>query len=92
MQTAYQLPQGLADYGNITAGIPKWFGSQNVGHGGTLNRIHGGSFGAAAVLWLQWGLKGNETAAEFFTEGGAEVAGWLKVKSANLDKFLSYAQ
>ncbi|KAI1840470.1 hypothetical protein JX266_013306 [Neoarthrinium moseri] len=80
---------GLADYGNITA-TPKWFGSYNVGHMGTLTALHGGAWGTATVQWLEWGLKGNLTAAKFFTDGGAQTAGWSKVQSADLDSFLSF--
>ena len=37
---------------------------------------NGGKFGVAASNWAKWILRGDETAAAFFLEGGAEGDGW----------------
>jgi hypothetical protein len=39
----------------------------DVGHGGTYSQPNGGEFGKVAVAWLQWTLKGDETAGKMFT-------------------------
>ncbi|KAL2869779.1 alpha/beta hydrolase family protein [Aspergillus lucknowensis] len=75
---------GMRDYQALT-GVPKWVGNYPVGHGGTYSDVDGGAFGEAAVNWLQWLLKGDTTAAEFFTGGGAEAAGWQETASEGLE-------
>jgi hypothetical protein len=47
--------------------------------------VDGGKFGVAGVRWLQWTLRGNATAAMFFTGAGATSDGWA-VESKDLDK------
>ncbi|KFY35914.1 hypothetical protein V494_05498 [Pseudogymnoascus sp. VKM F-4513 (FW-928)] len=79
---------GERDYHALT-GVPKWVGNFPVGHGGTYWDVDGGAFGVAAVSWLEWGLKGDTAAAEFFTAGGAEANGWIEVESEGLDGLLS---
>ncbi|KAI6370613.1 hypothetical protein MCOR25_004157 [Pyricularia grisea] len=76
---------GECDYKNLPAGTPKWIGNQPFGHTGTYRQPYGGTFGVAAVKWLDWVLKGNATAANFFKGDGAVAAGWT-VESKNLDK------
>ena len=47
--------------------VPVLFASQDVGHyPATFQQPHGGAYGAAAVAWLKWHLKGDETAARKF--------------------------
>lgn len=46
--------------------VPAFFGSIHVGHGGTYNQPGGGWFGEVGVAWLQWQLKGDSQAAEWF--------------------------
>ncbi|KAL4801607.1 Alpha/Beta hydrolase protein [Aspergillus unguis] len=82
-------PAATADYKNLT-GVPKWIGNYPVGHSGTYREPDGGEFGVAAVQWLEWVLKGNETASRFFTAGGAERAGWNGTDSAGLDDLVLY--
>ncbi len=38
----------------------------DVGHGGTYGQPNGGEFGRVAVAWLEWQLKGDETAEKMF--------------------------
>ncbi|EHA46964.1 hypothetical protein MGG_01934 [Pyricularia oryzae 70-15] len=76
---------GERDYKNLPAGTPSWKGNQPVGHAGTYRQLYGGTFGVAAVKWLDWLLKGDATAADFFKGDGAVAAGWV-VESKNLDK------
>jgi hypothetical protein len=80
--------QGTRDYGNLPKTTPAWIGTDNKGHGhsGT------GTFTApaikiAAVHWAQWLLRGNATAATFFTNNAeATKAGWTGISSQSLDK------
>ncbi|KAJ3053590.1 hypothetical protein HK097_003917 [Rhizophlyctis rosea] len=75
--------QGERDYDAVSSGIPKWKGNLNVGHGATYYDQNGGKFGTAAANWLSWVLKGDSSAASFFTGNGAQSAGW-NVEYANL--------
>ncbi|KAK0639068.1 hypothetical protein B0T16DRAFT_236416 [Cercophora newfieldiana] len=72
------------DYGFLPATTPAWKGNLPVGHGGTYRETDAGKFGAAAVNWVQWLLRGDNTAAQFFTGAGAKDAGWT-VESRSLD-------
>jgi len=51
---------------------------------GTYSQANGGKFGTAASQWVLWTLRGNATAANFFTGGGAKSDGW-DVVSNGLD-------
>ncbi|KAL2072919.1 hypothetical protein VTL71DRAFT_10243 [Oculimacula yallundae] len=73
------------DYKALPAGVPKWKGNLNVGHGGTYTQTNGGKFGIAGGYWLDWLLRGDTSAASYFTGAGAKNDGW-SVESANLDK------
>jgi hypothetical protein len=54
---------GSRDYDNISAlGIPIMFFSKNIGHGGDLFTTRGGDFTKINLAWLNWWLKGDETA------------------------------
>lgn len=80
---AYQ--NGERDYAAMPAGVPKWKGNLDVGHGGTYTDRDGGRFGVAAAHWVRWLLRGDGSAAAYFTAGGAQRDGW-QVVSADLDK------
>lgn len=57
---------GLDDFERIDH-VPVLFASQDVGHyPATFLQRHGGAYGAAAVAWLKWHLKGDETAKRAF--------------------------
>jgi len=75
------------DYKALPSGTPKWKGNLNVGHGGTYTQTNGGKFGVAGGYWLDWLLRGDVSAASFFTGAGAKNDGW-SVESANLDKIV----
>ncbi|KNG89281.1 hypothetical protein ANOM_001646 [Aspergillus nomiae NRRL 13137] len=79
---------GEADYHSLK-GVPKWIGNYPVGHSGTYHDENGGVFGVAAVNWLQWTFRRNETAAGFFTKGGAQKDGWEEVESEGLEKLFA---
>lgn len=74
-------PNGKDDFGRVT-GVPAFFGSIDVGHGGTFTQPGGGWFGEVAAQWLDWRLKGDAAAAKWFagkdcrlcSEPGWEVA------------------
>jgi hypothetical protein len=80
---------GERDYDNISAlGIPSLLFSKALGHGGDLFSKNGGDFAKIDLAWLNWWLKGDETA----TGKGALVgsgcsycsdSAW-EVKAANL--------
>jgi hypothetical protein len=75
--------QGERDYDLLPASTPSWKGNLAVGHGGTYRDTDAGKFGVAAVRFFQWTLRGNATAASFFTGQEAQAAGW-QVESKNL--------
>jgi len=59
-------PQAVDDFAKIDK-VPVAMANFDVGHGGTYNQPNGGEFGKIAVAWLQWTLKGDETAGKMFT-------------------------
>jgi len=69
--------------------VPSWKGNIPVGHGGTYSQVDGGLFATAGVHWLDWLLKGNTTAAQYFTGPSAASAGF-EVESKNLDKITTH--
>ena len=72
---------GERDYSYMPAGVPKWKGNLDVGHGGTYHEYNGGRFGTVGAKWVQWVMRGNATAGEYLTgnNGGARSAGWRVV-------------
>ena len=52
---------GKRDYTNIS-GVPVVLFSKALGHGGDLFRANGGDFTRINLAWLNWWLKGDETA------------------------------
>jgi hypothetical protein len=85
---AYQ--NGERDYDNISAlGIPIMLFSKQLGHGGDLFSSHGGDFTKIDLAWLNWRLKGDETATGKGRLVGAGCtyctdSAW-EVKSKNID-------
>jgi hypothetical protein len=59
-----------------------------AGHGGTFNQLNGGVYGVAASNWVNWVLRGNKTAASWFTGNDAKAAGWTEIESKNIDKIM----
>jgi dienelactone hydrolase len=58
-------PNAEADFHAIK-GLPVFFASCDVGHGGTFRRPNGGVYGTVGVAWLKWQLKGDAEAAKLF--------------------------
>ncbi|NLT65854.1 MAG: hypothetical protein GXX84_04550, partial [Acidobacteria bacterium] len=56
---------GMDDFARIDK-VPVAMANLDVGHGGTYSQTNGGEFGRVAVAWLQWRLKGDETAGKMF--------------------------
>lgn len=74
----------MRDYGAVNSGVPSWVGNLNVGHGGTYGDPKGGKFGTAAQHYFRWVLRGDTSAASFFTANGAQQDGWsVQSKSLN---------
>ena len=81
--------QGTRDYSNLPKTLPAWIGTDNKGHGhaGTAGSFTAPAITQAAVRWADWLLRGNATAATFFTNNAeATAAGWTSISSQNLDK------
>lgn len=57
---------GMDDFKRIDA-VPVAMANLDVGHGGTFVQPNGGEAARVAVAWLAWKLKGDETAATWFT-------------------------
>lgn len=68
------------DWDLISKGIPAYFASLPTGHLGTLYEESGGLFAVAAVNWLNYELKGDESSKEKLLQ--AEDG--RKIKSQNL--------
>ena len=61
-------PNAADDFTRIDA-VPVFFGALDIpgdAHGGTFRENNGGKFGVAAVAWLKWQFKGDQTAAKMF--------------------------
>ena len=59
-------PNGEDDFAKINR-IPVAIAHfDDVGHGGTFSQPNGGEFGKIAVAWLEWQLKGDQTAKKMF--------------------------
>lgn len=56
---------GKDDFSRLPA-IPAFFGSLNVGHGGTFDQPRGGWYAEVGVKWLDWQLKGDAEASRYF--------------------------
>lgn len=60
---AYRL--GMDDFSRISH-VPVAVANLPVGHGGTFEEPHGGAAAELAVLWLNWQMRGDATAAGHF--------------------------
>jgi hypothetical protein len=80
--------QGKSSYDSLPEGTPGWLGNYvPKGHGGTFNEINGGVYGTAASHWVNWLLRGNASAASFFTaDTAAKAAGWSDITKKSMDK------
>lgn len=85
-QSDIAFGNGERDYNAMPAGIPKWKGNLDVGHGGTYTDFNGGKFGVIGGHWVEWTMRGNTSASEYLTGDGAKADGW-QVVSADLDQF-----
>jgi hypothetical protein len=67
--------------------VPAVMLNQDVGHGGTYTKPHGGSVTAPAVAWLKWQLKGASEVAKMFRDkecGLCNDPQW-KIETRNLE-------
>ncbi|EAQ93213.1 hypothetical protein F5144DRAFT_55937 [Chaetomium tenue] len=85
-QSDIAFGNGERDYNAMPAGVPKWKGNLDVGHGGTYTDFNGGKFGVIGGHWVEWTMRGNSSASAYLTGDGAKADGW-QVVSADLDKF-----
>ncbi|KAH7355684.1 hypothetical protein BKA66DRAFT_597520 [Pyrenochaeta sp. MPI-SDFR-AT-0127] len=82
---AYTNKKGERDYSLLPTTTPRWKGNLALGHMGDYDKTNGGKFGVAAVAWVKYLLRGDSTAAAFFTGTGAGTAkggGWETVGGA----------
>lgn len=56
-----------------------------VGHGGTYGETNGGLFAKTMVKWAQWVLKGDASAAAYFSGNTALSDGWNNAVSKSLN-------
>jgi hypothetical protein len=56
---------GMDDFNQINH-VPVFVGNLDVGHGGTYRQPHGGDFAKVTLQWLNWQLKGERRAKQFF--------------------------
>ncbi|KAF2823050.1 hypothetical protein CC86DRAFT_448108 [Ophiobolus disseminans] len=80
---------GERDYTFLPKTTPAWKGNDNTGHAhtGTSGTFTAPSILKAAVKWAQWTLRGDASAATFFTSNAeATAAGWSGIASQSLDK------
>lgn len=73
-----------------TTDVPAFFASCDIpgdAHGGTFREKNGGPYGSYAVKWLDWQLKGNSSAAKYFTGSNPQIKKdkrWLDYKKTNI--------
>jgi len=76
---------GMDDFKRID-NVPVMTANLDVGHQGTFLQANGGAAAALAVKWLDWQLKGDPTAAKYFTGSDCGIckdSAW-KVESKRL--------
>lgn len=77
---------GMDDFRRINH-VPVVMANMDVGHGGTYAEPYGGEFAKVATAWYQWQLKGDEEAAQLFTDspGGLSKSPLWTVQKKGLD-------
>jgi hypothetical protein len=81
------LNQALKDYNLLLPGVPAAFVSLDSGHVGTFLAPNGGKFSTAAVAFLEWPFRKNETARRMFLDAkspGSLVADKWNVTVKNM--------
>ncbi len=76
---------GMDDFERIT-GVPVLVANLDVGHGGTFYQANGGKAARVAAAWLDWQLKGDDSAAKWFIGPDCKLCGdpeW-EVKRKNI--------
>jgi hypothetical protein len=76
---------GMDDFRRIEH-VPAAIANLDVGHGGTFHEPNGGRAAQVAVAWLQWQLRGDENAKQWFVGADCRLckdADW-KFESKNL--------
>ena len=59
--------------------VPIAMANLDVGHGGTYHEPHGGAYSPVALAWLDWHLKGQSSASQWFLDESKlreQDAGW----------------
>ena len=78
---------GMDDFHRIDH-VPSCAVNYPVGHGGTYSQPHGGEFSVVGLAWLQWQLKGDQTAAKMFKGADCGISKrdkWTIEKNAKFD-------
>lgn len=67
--------------------VPLFFGSIDVGHGGTFSEPNGGEFGQVGVAWLKWRLLDDQEAGTLFAGANCGLSSdprWQVIKKQML--------
>lgn len=66
-------PNAMDDFSRVDH-VPIAMANHDVGHAGTYHQPHGGEFTRVALAWLDWHLKGNQSAARMFLGEDSELS------------------
>ncbi|TDZ14146.1 putative secreted lipase [Colletotrichum orbiculare MAFF 240422] len=78
-------PNGERDYSLLPAGTPAWKGNHALGHSAAFDAPNGGIPAIVGSHILEWILRGNASAKDWFTGDGPESIGVIDVVSKDLD-------
>ncbi|MBO4397272.1 MAG: alpha/beta hydrolase [Bacteroidaceae bacterium] len=79
---------GMDDFHRINH-VPAFAANYPVGHGGTYREAHGGEFSIIATAWLNWQLKNDKNAAQWFQGENCLLSQrekWTVEKNDKIDK------
>ncbi|KAH8895353.1 hypothetical protein GQ53DRAFT_855691, partial [Thozetella sp. PMI_491] len=73
------------DYANLPRGTPSWFGNHAFGHSGSFDLPNAGPAGIAGRYIMQWLLRGDAKAKQWFIGDGAKADGITDIVYKNLN-------
>lgn len=87
-ETDIAYNNGMDDFHRINH-VPAFAANYPVGHGGTYRETHGGEFSIIATAWLDWQLKNDKNAAQWFQGENCLLSQrekWTIEKNDKIDK------